>query len=306
MSLLSALLPLLAVYRAGIAAILRQLGRRRRCPPPAARSRVDLAAGAAAAAVSPPSPSGAAATLGALGPPCPAGLLPAAPRPRGVAGAGPQPEGPAAASLQRGLPGPAPECNVLLVQAATVAVGLADGILSPGSPGELLLLARSSFKAALPAGTGSILLSLHLVPYRFWSLIAPPPPQSFSGLPCCPPQPPQACLTPEEGASTSIYAAVSPEMEGADETETIRKDNSFVLSSEEKREKDFCDYDSSLSCLVYVRYCEFFCNVNVWGLRFFDEDCDSVEDYKAQSLRILTTKRGGGAEARRHTAPRTT
>uniref|UniRef100_U3IU65 Polyprenol dehydrogenase n=1 Tax=Anas platyrhynchos platyrhynchos TaxID=8840 RepID=U3IU65_ANAPP len=36
MSLLSALLPLLAVYRAGIAAILRQLGRRRRCPPPAA------------------------------------------------------------------------------------------------------------------------------------------------------------------------------------------------------------------------------------------------------------------------------
>lgn len=30
----------------------------------------------------------------------------------------------------------------LLVQAATVAVGLADGIPSPGSPGELLLLAR--------------------------------------------------------------------------------------------------------------------------------------------------------------------
>lgn len=39
MSLLSALLPLLAVYRAGIAAILRQLGRRRRCPPPAGEHR---------------------------------------------------------------------------------------------------------------------------------------------------------------------------------------------------------------------------------------------------------------------------
>lgn len=47
---------------------------------------------------------------------------------------------------------------------------------------------------------------------------------------------------------------------------TIHSKYSFaysVISGASASCSHFCDYDFFLVCLVYVPYCEFFCNVNV-------------------------------------------